>query len=81
MNPTKDIEIATEINLYSRTKIFIRHFQYFYFFFNFLKYIKDEVIPALVTIFNKYITEGIFPAMLKTAKVIPIFRKRGVTSF
>ena len=40
-----------------------------------IKYIKDEIIPALVLIFNKSITEGIFPEMLKVAKVIPIFEK------
>ena len=26
-----------------------------------IKYIKDEIIPALIIIFNKSITEGIFP--------------------
>ena len=40
-----------------------------------LKYVKDEMIPGLVIIFNKSISEGIFPELLKTAKVIPIYKK------
>ena len=40
-----------------------------------LKYVKDEMIPGLVIIFNKSIREGIFPELLKTAKVIPIYKK------
>ena len=40
-----------------------------------LKYVKDEMIPGLVIIFSKSISEGIFPELLKTAKVVPVFKK------
>ena len=32
------------------------------------------MIPGLVTIFNKSISEGVFPELLKTAKVIPKYK-------
>ena len=70
MKPTDDIEIATEINLLHNKKSVLDIFN-----ISIIKYIKDEIIPALVLVFNKSITEGIFPEMLKTAKVIPIFKK------
>ena len=70
MKPMDDIEIATEINLLHNKKSVLDIFN-----ISIIKYIKDEIIPALVLIFNKSITEGIFPDMLKTAKVIPIFKK------
>ena len=70
MKSTDDIEIATEINLLHNKKSVLDIFN-----ISIIKYIKDEIIPALVLIFNKSITEGIFPEMLKTAKVIPMFKK------
>ena len=70
MKSTDDIEIATEIILLHNKKSVLDIFN-----ISIIKYIKDEIIPALVLIFNKSITEGIFPEMLKTAKVIPIFKK------
>ena len=33
------------------------------------------MIPGLVIIFNKSISEGVLPELLKTAKVVPIFKK------
>ena len=61
---TDDIEIATEINLLHNRNSVLDIFN-----ISIIKYIKDEIIPALVLIFNKSITEGIFPQMLKTAKI------------
>ena len=40
-----------------------------------LIYVKDKMIPGLVIIFNKSISERILPELLKTAKVIPICQK------
>ena len=40
-----------------------------------LKYVKDEMIPGLVVILNKSISEGVFPELLKTAKDIPTCKK------
>ena len=70
LKPKDDIEIATETNLLHNKKYVLDIFN-----ISIIKYIKDEIIPALVIIFNKFITEGIFPEMLKTTKVIPIFKK------
>ena len=70
MKPPDDIEIATEINILHNKKSVFDIFN-----ISIIKYIKYEIIPALVLIFNKSITEGIFPEMLKTAKLIPIFKK------
>ena len=69
MKPMDDIEIAKEINLLHNKKSVLDIFN-----ISIIKYIKDDIIPALVLIFNKSITEGIFPEMLKTAKVVPIFK-------
>ena len=33
------------------------------------------MVPGLVIIFNKSISEGVFPELLKTAKVIPVCKK------
>ena len=75
MKPTDDIEIATETNLLHNEKSVSDIFN-----ISIIKYMKDEIIPALVIIFNKSITESTFPEMLMRAKVIPIFKK-GMTSF
>ena len=40
-----------------------------------LKYVKDEKITGLVIMFNKSISKGVFPELLKTAKVIPMYEK------
>ena len=39
-----------------------------------IKYLKQEIIGGLVIIFNKSFREGCFPEILKTAKVIPIYK-------
>jgi hypothetical protein len=40
-----------------------------------LKTIKYELSEALALIFNQCISQNIFPATLKIAKVIPLFKK------
>ena len=45
-----------------------------------LKYIKQEIVNALVIIFNKSFEEGRFPELLKIAKVIPIFKSEERTN-
>ena len=42
---------------------------------NLLKAIKDEISDALVILVNQTLATGIFPASLKIAKVIPIYKK------
>ena len=59
MKPPDDIEIAIEINLLHKKKSVLDIFN-----ISIIKYIKDEIIPALLLILNKSITEGIFPEML-----------------
>ena len=40
-----------------------------------IKAIKTEMIPALTCIFIQSLNTGIFPEKIKTAKVIPIYKK------
>ena len=40
----------------------------------FLKLTKNEIAPILRTLFNKSIEEGLYPNILKIAKVVPIFK-------
>ena len=42
---------------------------------NLLKQFTDELIEPLLTIVNKSLTEGIFPDILKSASVGPIYKK------
>ena len=63
MKPMDDIEIATEINLLHNKKTVLDIFN-----ISIIKYIKDEIIPALVLIFNKSITEGIFFRNIKDSQ-------------
>ena len=70
LTPTDEKEICTEIDKLKPKKSTLDIFN-----INMLKYVKDEMIPGLVIIFNKSISEGIFPELLKTAKVIPIYKK------
>ena len=39
-----------------------------------LKYVKSELAPPLTSIFNQSIQQGIFPDLMKQAKVIPIYK-------
>ena len=41
----------------------------------FLKYANVLIAPILTKIYNKYIREGIFPENLKTAQIIPVYKK------
>ena len=70
---TDDIEIATEINLLHNKNSVLDIFN-----ISIIKYIKDEIIPALVRIFNKSITEG---TNVKDSQNKFQFLKRGMTSF
>jgi hypothetical protein len=42
---------------------------------NILKYIIIEIAPMLSQIFNECLTQGVFPDLLKMAKLIPIYKK------
>ena len=37
--------------------------------------LKNEILKQLADLFNLSFTNGIFPSVLKTAKVIPVFKK------
>ena len=45
-----------------------------------LKLAKKELIPALTHIVNLSISQGVFPAVWKTAKIIPLHKKNDTTS-
>ena len=47
-----------------------------------IKHVRHEIAPILSTLFNKCMAAGIFPAELKIAKVIPLFKsgKRHILS-
>ena len=46
-----------------------------------LKYIKGIIIKPLTLIINQILDTGVFPANLKIAKIIPIFKKDDRTVF
>ena len=39
-----------------------------------LKFVKNEIIPALVIVFNKSMKTGVLPDLFKVAKVIPTYK-------
>ena len=43
-----------------------------------LKTLSDFISPTLITLFNKCHDEGYYPDDLKTAKVLPFFKNKGV---
>ena len=69
LTPTDSIEISKEISSLKNKKSGIDIFKT-----SLIKFMKDEIIEALVIIFNKSFSEGQFPNMLKIAKVIPVFK-------
>ena len=42
----------------------------------FLKLSEREITPHLVTLFNKCVREGIYPNVLKLAKITPVYKKK-----
>ena len=42
-----------------------------------LKYLPDNILNTLIKLLNRSFEEGIFPNIFKTAKVVPIFKKKG----
>ena len=40
-----------------------------------LKVAKFKILKPITSLFNKSINTGIFPSLLKTAKIVPIFKK------
>ena len=42
---------------------------------NLIKCVKNEIVQGLTMIINKSISEGIVPDLLKTAKIIPVYKK------
>jgi len=40
-----------------------------------LKELADDISPFLATLINRYLTEGVFPAALKTASITPRLEK------
>ena len=68
--PTNEAELGKEIGKLTTNKSVLDTFN-----LNIIKSVKDQLIPGLVIVFNKSIHEGIFPDILKIAKIIPIFKK------
>jgi len=48
---------------------------------NLLKHLKNELAPSLTKLINKSLDDGIFPDLLKVAKVTPLFKKNDKHSF
>ena len=69
LTPTDSIEIPKEISSLKNKKSGIDVFKT-----SLIKFVKDEIMEALVIIFNKSFSEGQFPNMLKIAKVTPVFK-------
>ena len=70
LKPTYEAELDIEIGKLKTNKSVLDIFN-----LNIIKSVKDQLIPGLVIVFNKSIHEGIFPDILKIAKIIPIFKK------
>ena len=70
LKPTNEAELGKEIGRLTTNKSVLDIFN-----LNIIKSVKDQLIPGLVMVFNKSIHEGIFPDILKIAKIIPIFKK------
>ena len=70
IKPTNYKEVEKEFNQFKTgTKATIDIFN-----IKALKFVKNEIIPALVIVFNKFMKTGVFPDLLKVAKVIPIYK-------
>ena len=70
LKPTNEAELGKEIGKLKTNKSVLDIFN-----LNIIKSVKDQLIPGLVIVFIKSIHEGIFPDILKIAKIIPIFKK------
>ena len=69
IKPTNYKEVEKEFDQFKTTKATITIFN-----IKTLKFVKTEIIPALVIVFNKSMKTGVFPDSLKIAKVIPIYK-------
>jgi len=45
-----------------------------------LKYLLNDIVNLIVYIFNLFLTSGCFPQSLKTAKVIPLYKKAEISN-
>ena len=70
MNPTNENEINNELEELNTKKSVLDVLN-----LHVIKLVKDQITPGLVIIFNKSISEGVFPEILRTAKVITIYKK------
>ena len=69
IKPTNYKEVEKEFDQFKTTKATIDIFN-----IKTLKFVKNEIIPALVIVFNKSMKTGVFPDLLKVAKVILIYK-------
>ena len=69
LKPTNESELGKEIGKLKKKSVLD------IFNLNIIKSVKDQLIPGLVIVFSKSTPEGIFPDILKIAKIIPIFKK------
>ena len=69
IKPTNNKEVEKEFDQFKTTKATMDIFN-----IKTLKFVKTEIIPALVIVFNKSMKTGVFPDLLKVAKVIPIYK-------
>ena len=67
--PTDSNKISKEVSSLKNKKIGINVFK-----ISLIKFAKDQIMEALVIIFNKSFSEGQFPNMWKIANVIPVFK-------
>ena len=70
--PTSELEILRIINnLKSKTSSGYDHISN-----KLLKEIKFELLEPLTIIFNKSLTEGVFPEYMKSADIVPLFKNK-----
>ena len=70
LKPTDIIEVGTQFSKMKNNKSGFDMFR-----INLIKYVKNQIVQGLTMIIKKSISEGIVSDLLKTAKIIPVYKE------